>query len=72
MRRLGLGAAAMVEERWRLGFGERGEGDGTGREERDTLKRERRERDREALKLFFLDCNDYIASLLIVLGRLVF
>jgi hypothetical protein len=25
----------MVEERWRPGFGERGEGDGTGREERE-------------------------------------
>jgi hypothetical protein len=33
---------------------------------------ERRERDREALRLFFLDCNDYIAPLLIVLGGLVF
>ena len=31
VQRLGLGAAAMVEERWRLGFGER-EGDGAGRE----------------------------------------
>jgi len=30
----------MVEERWRLGFGER-EGDGIGREERETLERER-------------------------------
>ena len=25
----------MVEERWRLGFGERGEGDGAGREAAD-------------------------------------
>ena len=45
----------MVEERWRLGFGERGDGDGAEREERETLERERRERGREALKLFFLD-----------------
>ena len=44
MRWLGLGAAAMVEERWRLGFGERGEGDGAGREERETLEREGGER----------------------------
>ena len=71
MRRLGLGAVAMVEERWWLGFGERGEGDGVGREERETLEREREGRDREALRLFFLDRNDYIASLLIVLGKLV-
>ena len=64
----------MVEERWRLGFGERGEGDGTGRGEGDAgeREREREERDRETLRLFFLDRNDYIASLLIVLGRLVF
>ena len=34
-------------------------------------RRWRREREREALRLFFLDCNDYIAPLLIVLGRLV-
>jgi hypothetical protein len=33
-------------------------------------RRERRERDREAHRLFFLDRNDYIAPLLIVLGRL--
>ena len=32
------GAAAMVEERWWLAFGERGEGDGAGREERKTLE----------------------------------
>jgi hypothetical protein len=44
--------------RWRR---ERGEGDAGEREERD----------REALRLFFLDRNDYIAPLLIVLGRLV-
>ena len=39
----------------RLGFGEKGEGDGAGREEREMLERERGERDREALRLFFLD-----------------
>ena len=55
VRWLGLGAAAMVEERWRLGIRERGEGDGAGREEREMLERERGERDREALRLFFLD-----------------
>jgi hypothetical protein len=32
---------------------------------------ERRERDREALRLFFLDYNDYVAPLLIVLGKLL-
>jgi hypothetical protein len=41
------------------------------RERRGRRWGERRERDREALSLFFLGCNVYIASLLIVLGRLL-
>ena len=34
-------------------------------------RRRRWRREREALRLFFLDCSDYIAPLLIVLGRVV-
>jgi hypothetical protein len=34
------------------------------------MEREREERDRETLKLFFHNLNDYIASLFIVLRRL--
>ena len=40
-------------------------------EKRRRRNRGRRERDRETLRLFLLDSNDYIAPLLIVLGRLV-
>ena len=65
---LGLVAADIMEERWQLGSGKRGEGDGAGREERETLERE--ERDRETLRLFFLFYyNDYSASIFIVPSR---
>jgi hypothetical protein len=51
----------VLGERRRRWHKERGEGDAGEREERV----------REALRLFFLDRNDYIAPLLIVLGILV-
>ena len=59
---LGLGVAAAMVVAARV-WGER---------RRETLERERerRGRDREALRLFFLDFNDYIASLFIVLSIL--
>jgi hypothetical protein len=45
---------------------------GVGIEQRD-MRRWKRERERGkiSLRLFFLDLNDYIASLFIVLSRLV-
>ena len=43
-----------------------------GQRERRSWRRGReRERGKISMRLFFLDCNDYIAPLLIVLGRLV-
>ena len=53
----------------RLGFGERGEGDGAGREERETLERERRGI-WKPLGCSFLILDDYNASVFIVLSRL--
>jgi len=61
----------MVEERWRLGFGERGEEDGAGREERETLERERERRGiGKPLGCSFLIPDDYNASVFIVSCRL--
>jgi hypothetical protein len=53
--------ARVWGERRRRCHRDRGEGDAGEREKRD----------REALRLFFLDRNDFVAPLLIILGRLV-
>ena len=49
---------------------ERG-GDDRAEGEEELAQGKGEKRGRISLRLFFLDCNDYIAPLLIVLGRLV-